>query len=95
MEDDNKMLIGAGGATREGSSMITDNAAAVATHATTPAEDRVIWRRDLMAMFGVTSSETIRIWMRNGKLPEPDVNLSQRTKGWRLSTLRNAGLGLV
>lgn len=36
-------------------------------------QDRVIWRRDLQAMAGVTS-ETIRRWMNSGKLPEPDVN---------------------
>ena len=75
--------------------MSTSDTTPAASAVTPQADDRVIWRRDLMKMFGVTSSETIRCWMRSGKLPEPDVNLSNRTKGWRLSTLRNAGLGLV
>lgn len=58
------------------------------------APDRVIWRRELQAAASVTS-ETIRRWMRDGKLPEPDVNLSHRTKGWRVSTLRAAGINLL
>lgn len=56
-------------------------------------QDRVIWRREIQAAACVTS-ETIRRWMRDGKLPEPDVNLSCRTKGWRASTLRAAGIHL-
>jgi len=57
-------------------------------------EDRVVWRRELQQAIQV-SSETIRRWMLDGKLPEPDVNLSNRTKGWRLSTLRSAGINLA
>jgi predicted DNA-binding transcriptional regulator AlpA len=56
--------------------------------------DRVIWRRELQAATMV-SSETVRRWMRDGKLPSPDVALSHRTKGWRMSTLRAAGINLV
>lgn len=56
--------------------------------------DRVIWRRELQAAACVTS-ETVRRWMRDGKLPKPDVNLSYRTKGWRVSTLRAAGINLL
>jgi predicted DNA-binding transcriptional regulator AlpA len=57
------------------------------------APDRVIWRRELQAAAHV-SSETIRRWMRDAKLPAPDVALSHRTKGWRVSTLRAAGIDL-
>jgi predicted DNA-binding transcriptional regulator AlpA len=56
--------------------------------------DRVIWRRELQAAADV-SSETVRRWMRDGKLPAPDVNLSHRTKGWRVSTLLAAGINLL
>jgi predicted DNA-binding transcriptional regulator AlpA len=56
--------------------------------------DRVIWRRELQAATDV-SSETVRRWMRDGKLPRPDVALSHRTKGWRMSTLRAAGINLI
>ena len=55
-------------------------------------EDRVIWRRELMKLCNVTSSETIRRWMKEGKLPKPSVQLSQRTTGWKLSDLRAAGV---
>jgi predicted DNA-binding transcriptional regulator AlpA len=56
--------------------------------------DRVIWRRELQAAACV-SSETVRRWMKDGKLPKPDVELSHRTKGWRLSTLLAAGINLL
>lgn len=61
----------------------------------TPTEpDRVIWRPDLQQIVGV-SSETVRRWLKTGKLPAPDVALSRRTMGWRISTLRAAGINLV
>lgn len=53
--------------------------------------DPIIWRKDLCAKLKV-GSETIRVWINAGKLPEPDVRLSLRTKGWKASTLRAAGL---
>ena len=54
--------------------------------------DPVIYRADLQKKAGVTS-ETVRQWMKRGKLPKPDVAISMRTMGWRLSTLRAAGIG--
>lgn len=57
-------------------------------------EDRIIYRQDLYAMLGVTS-ETLRRWIRDGKLPPADVAITQRTVGWRLSSLRAAGIGLL
>jgi hypothetical protein len=56
--------------------------------------DRVIWRPDLQREMRV-GGETVRRWIIAGKLPKPDVDLSRRTKGWRLSTLRAAGINLV
>jgi hypothetical protein len=41
------------------------------------------------------TDETLRRWMKAGKLPKPDVDLSHRTRGWRLSTLRRAGIKLA
>lgn len=57
-------------------------------------QDRVIYRADLMAELKV-GTEAIRRWMKSGKLPKPDVAISQKTLGWRLSTLRAAGIGLI
>lgn len=59
------------------------------THEINTPLDRVIWRRDLQQKLSV-SSNTVRRWLQEGKLPKPDVNLSSRTKGWKLSTLRTA-----
>lgn len=57
-------------------------------------EDRVIWRPDLCKMLGV-GSQCVREWIKKGKLPKPDIDLSTRTKGWRLSTLHRAGVRLI
>jgi hypothetical protein len=45
-------------------------------------------------MTGV-GSEAVRRWIKAKKIPPPDVAISQKTMGWRLSTLRAAGIGLV
>lgn len=61
---------------------------------TTQENDRVIWRSDLYTMAGVCS-ETVRQWIKTGKLPKPDVQISTKRMGWRLSTLQGLGIGLV
>ena len=55
--------------------------------------DKVIWRHDLQAMLSV-SSETMRRWLNSGKLTTPDVAMSRKTLGWRVSTLRANGINL-
>lgn len=57
-------------------------------------DDPVIWRSELRQMLGGVCSETIRLWMKSGKLPAPDVKLSLKTMGWRLSTLHAAGINV-
>lgn len=61
---------------------------------TTDPSDRVIWRSDLQRECRV-SSETIRRWINSGRLPPPDIPITRRTMGWRLSTLRAAGINLA
>jgi len=56
-------------------------------------EDRIIYRQDLREILQVTS-ETLRRWMQTGKLPPPDVDFSLKKKGWKLSTLRKAGVNI-
>ena len=56
--------------------------------------DRIIYRRELCTLTGV-GSEAIRRWIKVNKLPPPDVAISQKTMGWRLSTLQAAGIGLI
>ena len=58
-------------------------------------QDRVIYRSELYAVMGGVCAQTIRRWLKSGKLPPPDVAISLRTKGWKLSTLQAAGIGLV
>ena len=58
-------------------------------------DDRIIFRDELKAMVNHVTSQTLRRWMKSGQLPKPDVDLSRQTKGWRLSTLQSAGIGLV
>lgn len=65
------------------------------SEATAPAEDRVIWRSELPALLNGVSSETVRVWIKTGKIPRPDVDLSKRARGWKASTLRAAGIGVV
>lgn len=55
------------------------------------ADDPIIWRKDLRAKCGNVCSETIRLWMKNGKLPKPDTQLSLKTMGWKRSTLLARG----
>ena len=57
-------------------------------------QDRVIFRPELQAMMCVTS-ETVRRWGKAGRLPKPDVAMSRKTFGWRISTLRAAGINIV
>lgn len=54
-------------------------------------QDRLILRGELPEILRI-HTDTVRKMMKAGKLPEPDVNLSLRTRGWKLSTLRAAGI---
>jgi len=54
----------------------------------------VIYRSELCRLTGV-GSETIRRWIKAKKIPPPDVAISRKTTGWRLSTLHAAGIRLL
>lgn len=60
---------------------------------TNGADDPIFDRRMLMQRLNV-STETIRRYIKDKRLPKPDVALSQKTMGWKLSTLRAAGINL-
>lgn len=55
------------------------------------ANDPVIWRAELPGLLNI-GSEAVRRHIKAGKLPPPDVDLSRKTRGWRLSTLHAAGI---
>ena len=48
--------------------------------------ERVLWRRDLAARYGVCR-ETVWRWQQDGKIPAPDVRIGTR-RGWRAETIR-------
>jgi hypothetical protein len=56
--------------------------------------DYVIFRPELMKRLDVCS-ETIRRYLKDKKLPPPDVNMSAKKRGWKVSTLRSAGINLA
>ena len=54
----------------------------------------LIRRRDLQRALGV-SSETVRRWLASGRLPRPDVFVSDAASWWRLDTLDGAGFKIA
>lgn len=56
-------------------------------------QDAILTRADIMARLGV-SRETVRQWIKAGKLPQPDVALSRKTVAWKRSTLSAAGIDM-
>lgn len=70
-----------------------DEAMDETTETPAAAPDRVLWLSELRDEMRV-SGETVRRWRKDGKLPTPDVQLTRRSVGWRLSTLRAAGINL-
>ena len=58
------------------------------------ADDRIIYRQDLYKQLGVTS-ETLRRWIKESRMPAADIAITRRAMGWRLSTLHAAGIRLL
>lgn len=56
-------------------------------------DDTIIRKRDLRERLQI-HPDTLRRWLRDKKLPEPDVRMSLKTTGWKRSTLEAAGLKL-
>ena len=55
--------------------------------------DPIIKRADLPRLLDV-HTDTVRRMIKDGKLPKFDVKLSQKTCGWRRSTLAAAGIAV-
>lgn len=58
-------------------------------------EDKVLYRDELCKALNNISSETLRRWLKEGRIPQPDVAISRRTVGWRYSTLLAAGVRIL
>lgn len=49
----------------------------------------VVFPTDLEGRYGC-SSDTVRRWERDGRLPARDVRIGGKTKGWKLETIEAA-----
>lgn len=54
--------------------------------------DIPIFPDELMKLIGIRHPNTLRVQIKSGKIPKPDVRLSQKTRYWHRSTLVQAGL---
>ena len=56
-------------------------------------EDPIITRSELPGILKL-HTDTIRRFIKEKKLPAPDYALSRKSFGWKLSTLRDAGINV-
>ncbi len=54
--------------------------------------DIPIFPADLMAILGIKHPNTLRLRIKEGKVPRPDVQLTQKSRYWHRATLVRAGL---
>ena len=47
---------------------------------------------DVMRILGIRHTNTLRLKIKNGAIPKPDVRLSQKLRYWHRDTLVRAGL---
>ena len=55
--------------------------------------DRVIFREEVARLFNI-QSDTVGKWIRERRLPKPDVAVSRKRQGWNASTLRALGFNV-
>lgn len=56
-------------------------------------EEPLVFPADICAALKV-GPEALSRWLKQGKVPKPDVDISQRVRAWKPSTLRAAGFNL-
>ena len=54
--------------------------------------DTPIFPADLLRQLGLTHMNTLRSHIKAGRVPQPDVRITQKTRYWHRSTLVQAGL---
>jgi hypothetical protein len=52
----------------------------------------VYYPADVMQLIGASNSETLRRKIKEGKIPPPDVRISQKIRYWHRASLIKAGL---
>ncbi len=51
-----------------------------------------VFAAELKALLGFSHTSTLRLKIKEGKVPPPDVRISQKSRYWHRETLRRAGL---
>lgn len=51
-----------------------------------------VFAPELKSLLGFTHSDTLRVKIKEGKVPPPDVKISNKTRYWHRATLRRVGL---
>lgn len=51
-----------------------------------------LFPKDVMALLGIRHPNTLRTMIKQRRVPEPDVKLTQKTRYWHRATLEKAGL---
>lgn len=54
--------------------------------------DTPIFPSDLMTLLGIKHSNTLRVHIKTGRIPPPDVLITAKTRYWHRATLVRAGL---
>ena len=47
---------------------------------------------DVMRLLGITHPNTLRVMIKTGRIPPPDVQLTKKTRYWHRTTLEKVGL---
>ncbi len=55
-------------------------------------DDIPYFAKDLKALLGIKHTNTLRMRIRDGRIPPPDVQVTLHTRYWHRSTLVKAGL---
>ena len=51
-----------------------------------------VYAKDLMTILNFKHCNTLRLAIKRGAVPPPDIQLSRKTRYWYRSTLLNAGI---
>lgn len=51
-----------------------------------------IFPAELMRLLGIVHPNTLRRYIKEGKVPQPDKRITQKNRYWHRSTLEKAGL---
>lgn len=54
-------------------------------------EADIVFAADIKRTLNI-SAATLNMWLRQGRIPQPDVKITQRTRYWLRSTLVTAGV---